>query len=215
LTNAIETPPFAPADRHHDRATLDFYEANARPYAEARLDAIAPDLPPFLARLERGCRILELGCGSGHDAAAMQALGFDVDATDGTPAMAALASEQLGRPARVLRFDALDASEAYDAVIAHAALLHVSPGGLPAILTRIWTALRPGGWHFASYKTGATPGWDAHGRYYNYPSREQADEMYRAAGAWADLCFEEYDGTGYFGAPARWLSVAARKQSSG
>ncbi|KPF69224.1 hypothetical protein IP88_11610 [alpha proteobacterium AAP81b] len=197
--------------RFHDDATLGFYAANARHYAAARPDEISPDLAAFLPRLTPGCRILELGCGSGRDAAAMAALGFDVDATDGTPAMAALASERLARPARVLRFDALDVCEGYDAVIAHASLLHVPLAGLPVILARICNALRPGGWHFASYKTGKPPGWDEHGRYYNYLSRRDADHSYRDAGAWAEIAFAEYDGQGYFGAPARWLGVTARK----
>ena len=134
-----------------------------------------------------------------------------VDATDGTPAMAALAQERLGREVRVLRFEQLEAEERYDAIVACASLLHVPHAGLSEILARIWLALKPGGWHFASYKTAGFEGWDAHDRYYNYLARDEAERLYRESGAWAEMDFEEFDGLGYFSASARWLTVSARK----
>ena len=165
----------------------------------------------FLPNLTPGCRILELGCGSGRDAAEMQRLGFDVDATDGTKAMAALASERLIRPARVLRFDELDVVEGYEAIVACASLLHVPHSALPSVLARIWRALKPGGWHFASYKTAGSQGWDIHKRYYNQLTRRDAERGYSEAGAWASISFDEYDGPGHFSAPSRWLTVTGQK----
>jgi SAM-dependent methyltransferase len=194
-----------------DPATLDFYSHNAATYVGARPAEIAPDLLAFLPRLPPGAFVLELGCGAGLDAAGMEQLGFVVDATDATAAMVAIASQRLSRPARVLRFDELAAAGEYDAVVACAALLHVPAAALPSVLTRIWTALKPGGWHFASFKTGNAPGWDAHGRYYNQPSQADAERAYGEAGAWSELAFAQYDGVGYFSAPTRWLTVTARK----
>jgi SAM-dependent methyltransferase len=196
---------------HAPTTTLTFYDTNASDYSGARPDIPSPDLLAFLPRLAPGSRILELGCGAGRDAAEMIAMGFDVDPTDGSPAMAALAAQRLGRPVRVLRFGELVAHEAYDAVVACASLLHVNRADLRDVLRRVHAALRPGGWHFASYKTGEAEGPDAHGRYYNQPSRADADRLYRAAGDWASLDYDEYDGTGYFSAPCRWLTVAAQK----
>lgn len=196
-----------------DRSTLAFYQANAATYVEARPAIASPDLLGFLPNLEPGALILELGCGSGHDAAEMERRGFRVDATDGVPAMAAIASKRLDAGARVLRFDDLNAADHYDAVIACASLLHVPIADLPEVLERIWRALKPGGWHFASFKTDGQPGWDKHGRYYNYPDRASAIEAYEAAGTWSSLDFQSYDGTGYFSEPARWLTVWAQKQA--
>lgn len=142
----------------------------------------------------------------------MKELGFNVDATDGTPAMAALASERLGQNVRVMRFDELDGCETYDAIVACASLLHVPRDGLVAILGRIWNALKPEGWHFASYKTAEQEGWDMHRRYYNYITRVDAERMYCEAGGWTSLDYVEYDGFGYFSAPARWLTVTGRKK---
>ena len=194
-----------------DRSTLQFYDGNAVSYSSARPEEVSPDLMAFLPNLAPGSRILELGCGSGCDAAEMQRLGFNVDATDGTPAMAELAGKRLGQPARVLRFDELDATECYDAVVACAALLHVPHSELPSIFARIWRSLKPGGWHFASYKTAGAPGWDVHKRYYNQLTWQDASQFYGQAGRWASIDFDEYDGVGHFSAPSRWLTVTCRK----
>ena len=128
--------------------------------------------------------------------------------------MAALASNRLLRPARVLRFDELDEIEAYDAVVACASLLHVPHSALPSIIVRIWRALKPGGWHFASYKTAGCQGRDVHKRYYNHLGCQEADRIYGQAGAWASINFDEYDGEGHFSDPSRWLIVTGRKALS-
>lgn len=203
--------PPSPTPSPFDQDTINFYDSNAVSYSAARPDEVTPELVAFLSNLSPGSRILELGCGSGCDAAEMARRGFEIDATDGTPAMAALASERLGRAVRVLRFDDLDAQESYDAVVACASLLHVPLLALPAILTRVWKALKPGGWHFASYKTAGAEGRDKHQRYYNYLERQDAERIYGETGIWASIMCDEYDGVGHFSEPARWLTVTAQK----
>ena len=194
-----------------DAATLQFYQTNARSYLEARPATASPDLLAFLPRLKAGSSILELGCGGGDDALAIERLGFRVDATDGVAAMAAIAGRRLARGARVLRFDQLDATDRFDAVVACASLLHVPAAELSAVIGRVWRALKPAGWHFASFKTAASPGRDRFGRYYNYPDEARAHEMYRSAGQWAALAFDSYEGAGCCSEPARWLTVIAQK----
>ncbi|UZK69686.1 class I SAM-dependent methyltransferase [Sphingomonas sp. S1-29] len=194
-----------------DASTLEFYQTNAPSYIGARPDEVSPDLLAFLPHVPAGARILELGCGGGSDALAMERLGYRVDATDGVAAMAAIANERLSHGARTMRFDQLNATAEYDAVVACASLLHVPAKELPVVLRRIHEALTAEGWHFASFKTGGSPGWDQHGRYYNYPDEDDMEAAYRSAGHWARLAFETYDGVGYFSEPARWLTVTAQK----
>jgi SAM-dependent methyltransferase len=196
-----------------DQQTLDFYAEQAETYIGHRVDKIDVGVAEFLQRLTLGARILELGCGGGIDAAHMLARGFDVEPTDGVAEMAAKAEARLGRPVRVMRFDELDVTERYDAVIANASLLHVPLTELTPIFARIWRALKPGGWHLATYKTAAEPGYDEHGRYYNYLSRDEADRQYGAAGEWELIDYKECAGVGYFSAPAQWLEVIARKRA--
>jgi SAM-dependent methyltransferase len=195
----------------HDPATLAFYAAEATSYTSVRPDSVAPHLSAFLNRLLPGASILELGCGGGCDAEYMIERGFAVEPTDGVAEMAAHAEARLGRPVRVMRFDQLDAVERYEAVIANASLLHVPQVALADVLARIWRALKSGGWHLASYKTGGPAGSDEFGRYYNRPSRVQIEAIYREAGRWRTTEIEESFEPGHFGKPSAWLKIVARK----
>lgn len=198
-------------DAAFDPATLDFYAREAAVYTASGPDGISRHLPAFLARLPPGARILELGCGAGRDSAHMIEQGFDLDPTDGVDAMARQAAQRVGRPVRLLRFDELDIDRGYDAVWASASLLHVPRAALGDVLGRIWRALKPGGWHGATYKGGGTEGRDAHGRYYNYPDAPTLRALHRAAAPWSDLETEEYPGGSYGGAPSPWVSILARR----
>ena len=71
-----------------DKATLTFYCREAPAYVAKSKVGASQWLAHFIQALPTRARILELGCGSGRDAEALLAHGFDVDATDGTPAMA-------------------------------------------------------------------------------------------------------------------------------
>lgn len=194
-----------------DPETLAFYAAEAPVYTSSRPDGISRHLIGFLERLPIGGSILELGCGGGIDAAHMIARGFTVDPTDGVAEIVEQAQARLSTPVRVLRFEDLADTEKYDAVVANASLLHVPREGLVAILNKVWCALKSGGWHMASYKGGGAEGRDEHGRYYNYLSRSDAEDYYRAAGEWDVLEFEESIGGGYFGKVGPWIKVTARK----
>lgn len=199
------------AGRAFDPATIDFYEREAPDYVASGIDGTNRHLPGFLARLTPGSRILELGCGGGRDAAHMLARGFDVEATDGVPAMAALASRRLGRAVRVMRFDQLDACECYDAVYASASLLHVPRSGLPDAIERVWNALKPGGWHFASFKGGGAEARDRLGRLFNFLDASELREVYCDGREWSRLETTEGEGGGYDGRRWPWTMVTARK----
>lgn len=195
----------------HDAATLRFYADEASAYAANGRGRASQHLDGFLARLPPGARVLELGCGDGRDSQAMLARGFDVDPTDGSPEMALEAGRRLSRPVRVLRFDELDAVEAYDAVWAHATLLHAPRSALPDALSRIFRALKPGGLHFANFKAGDAEGRDRFGRYYNYPSIAEIEAAYRGAADWALVAVEAYEGGDYGGGRRPWVAITARR----
>src|SRR6187397_3523857 len=141
-----------------DRKTFEFYQNRAVEWAAHLPHAHSPALDAFLDRLQPGASILELGCGDGREAARMVERGFEVHPSDGTPAMARLASERLGREVPVLDFAELEAVEAYDAVWCQASLLHLAEDELMPVLARIHRALRRAGWHWASYKDGTAGG---------------------------------------------------------
>jgi SAM-dependent methyltransferase len=193
-----------------DEGTLQFYRSNARSYADW---AKAPStrLRGFLALLPAGGSILELGCGAGNHSAVMLAEGFSVRATDGSPEMAEIASQRLGHPVEAMRFDQLDAHDAYDGVWASACLLHVPRDELAGILARVHRALRPSGVFYASYKMGEGDGRDSLGRYYNYASPEWLEAAYATAGPWITLSSDRNVIQSFDGTPANMLHLVVRK----
>ena len=193
-----------------DPATYDFYQQNAPHYAMSTALAPSRHLGPFLDRLKPGSDVLELGCGTGQDSAVIAKRGFRLDATDGIPAMIAKANERHAVSARLMRFDELAAVERYDAVWAHACLLHCPRGQLPGVLGRIHRALRAHGWHFANFKLGDCEGRDLLGRLHNFPSAGWLRDAYLAAG-FALVEDEIYPGKGADGTQRDWIALTLRK----
>lgn len=194
-----------------DPATIAFYEESAPRYTLSFGQAPSRDLDPFLDRLAPGSHILELGCGGGRDAARMMERGFNVDATDGVAAMVKKANERFNVGSRQMRFDELEAIAVYDAVWAHACLLHVARADLPDILARIHRALRPGGLHYACYKLGDGEGRDLLGRLHNFPPAEWVRGAYAAAG-FTLLDESIWEGEGADRTVRDWIAVTVQKR---
>ena len=125
--------------------------------------------------------------------------------------MAGEASRRLGRPIETLLFHELSEVDAYDGVWANACLLHVPRSELAQVLALIWRALKPAGYFYASFKTGADEGRDLLNRYYNYPSPDWLRTAYAEAGSWSSLSIETGEVRGFDGKLAQMLFVVARK----
>jgi SAM-dependent methyltransferase len=194
-----------------DEDTLQFYRRNAEAYG-GWAKAPSTRLKGFLALLPPDSAILELGCGAGNHSAEMLAAGFAVRATDGSPEMAEIASRRLGQCVDVMRFDQLDADEAYEGVWASACLLHVPRNELIGVLMRIRRALKRDGLFYASYKIGeGGDGRDTLGRYYNYPSPEWLDAAYAAAGPWRLIKSDTSEIESFDETPATMRHLVMRK----
>lgn len=199
-----------------DPATLAYYEQNAPFYTASTAEFHHRHLDPFLSRLPSGSFVLELGCGSGCDARRILDAGYRLDATDGAAAMVRKAKERFDVDARQMRFDELDASETYDAVWAHASLLHATRAALPGILGAIHTALKPGGLHFANYKLAddihRDEGPDLLGRWTNLPSPNLLEDLYSEAG-FSIIERDRFAGKGSDGTQRDWLALTLRKDN--
>lgn len=194
-----------------DDKTQDFYRERGADWAAHLPHEWSPQLDPFLDRLNPGARILELGCGDGRDAARMIERGFNIHPSDGVHEMARMASERLNRKVTVLPFDQLAEDQAYDAVWAHASLLHVARDALPDVLRRVYRALRLGGFHFANFKGGEAGARDKFGRYYNYLSNEGLHKAYERAGHWTLLEFASAEGGSFDGQRLIWHDVISQR----
>ncbi|MFZ1742236.1 MAG: class I SAM-dependent methyltransferase [Pontixanthobacter sp.] len=193
-----------------DPATIAFYEANAPRYTQKFGRQPNRHLDPFLDLLEPGAKLLELGCGSGQDSARIIERGFSLVATDGTPAMVAKTKELRGIEARLMRFEELSAVGQYDAVWAHACLIHIARAEFADILAAIHRSLRSGGLHFANFKLGNGEGRDPLGRLHNFPDEDWLETSYRGAGLNV-VQTERYKGEGADGVVRNWFALTVQK----
>ncbi|MFT4184029.1 MAG: class I SAM-dependent methyltransferase, partial [Rhizobium sp.] len=176
--------------------TATFYDDNATLYAGRKRNLPQHRLDAFLAGLPAGASILELGCGGGQDAAYMISRGFDVTPTDGSTELARQAEMLIGRPVKIMRFEALDAEAMFDGVWAEASLLHVPRTSLGDVLDRVRRALKDDGIFHATFKAGDAEGHDMFGRYYNYPSAAWLTSLL-GEGGWRKIEMVEADGGGF------------------
>ena len=131
-------------------STLEFYNEHApnlvKTYAGAG--------PTYLAHLKTLLRresstVLDIGCGTGRDVAALRADGFDAIGVDASPTMIAAGVDHYGLETRRLRADTLpelrSISERYDAVLCAAVLQHIPDSQLLDSLYRIRSLVAPDG----------------------------------------------------------------------
>ncbi len=166
-----------------DPQTMQAYARQARSYTEC-FSRTKPDgdLKAFMDGLPTGAKVLDLGCGPGNSAAMMLDAGFDVDAMDASPEMAAMGKERFGIDIRIARFDQLDAVDLYDGIWANFSLLHAPHKDVPNHLTKIKTAMRRGGLLHIGLKTGVGSKRDDLGRMYYFHTVDGMHQLLADAG---------------------------------
>ncbi|MEY4765496.1 MAG: hypothetical protein RI907_2169 [Pseudomonadota bacterium] len=135
--------------------TTDYYDDNAEAFFQS---TVGVDMSPlhtrFLQHLAQGATILDAGCGSGRDAKAFKDLGHRVEAFDASAELAKLASSHLQQSVTVRSFLDVHEVAVYDGIWACASLLHLPQADVPLALHKLWTALKPQGVLYVSFKLG-------------------------------------------------------------
>ena len=127
--------------------TLGYYEEAAGSLADRYERADVKQLhQELLAALEGHSPLLELGCGSGREAAFLTSKGFEVVATDGSPSMLEEAKRlhpELARTARVMQVPSHFPfqSGTFAGVYAVAVLMHLDVDDITLVLEEIWRVL--------------------------------------------------------------------------
>lgn len=188
-----------------DPQTIGVYDARAHEYDALNVRPSENEsLQAFIGALPEGARVLDLGCGPGHWAAQMVCEGLQVEATDASAEMVALASMKPGVPAEQATFDSLDAVQHYDGIWANFSLLHAPRADMPGHLARLHRALKPGGVLHIGLKLGDGEARDALGRFVTYYTQPDLTELLRTAGfalGWAQGGRD----TGFDGTETDWI----------
>jgi len=133
----------------------DYYQQHAeRFFSETVTVDMSALYQPFVAHLKPGARMLDAGCGSGRDAKAFSAMGYDVEAFDASAELVALARQHSGLPVEQKRFEEVSTVERYNGIWCCASMLHVPLAELPEVMSRLARALKPDGGWYVSFKYG-------------------------------------------------------------
>jgi SAM-dependent methyltransferase len=108
----------------------------------------------FLKNLPEGCKILDMGCGSGRDAYYFHSKGFEVEAFDASHEMVRLASEATGLKINQSTFENYITNHPFDGIWACASLLHLPKMQHPKIFLKYYKTLNLGGKFYMSFKYG-------------------------------------------------------------
>lgn len=162
--------------------TLEWYNANAETFAAG---AHGVDLgvlqATFTEHLAPAARVLDVGAGSGRDALAFEAAGYEVTALEPSEVLARRVESLIRGPVWKITADALEIEGAFDGVWACASLLHVPRANTEEVMRRVLRALVPGGVFYVSFKRGEGERWEA-GRYFADHTGESLGALLSAVG---------------------------------
>jgi SAM-dependent methyltransferase len=201
------------------RVTVASYDADAEAYRAATVgadDRIGAALDRFAAAVPPGARVLEIGSGSGRDAAGLEARGLSVRRTDVTPGFVRLLRAE-GHDADVvdpLTDDLADPARPapYDGVWASASLLHVRREDLPTVLANLASVTRVDGVLQLAVKEGDGARFSTHGevsgpRHFTFWREAGLREVLDRAG-WDVASLDRFPGR----RGETWLTVGARRR---
>jgi len=135
--------------------SIEYYNQNAKTFYDGTLavdmSSLYSHFEPFLCE---GGLILDAGCGSGRDSLYFQQRGFQVVAMDASSELAQMATQLIGLPVEICRFDEFHHGEAFDGIWACASLLHVPMAELAPVVQHLANLLKSGGLFYCSFKYG-------------------------------------------------------------
>lgn len=166
-----------------DAETIAVYDRECADYARmTQSDARDRQLAKFIAAMAPRARVLDLGCGPGTAAHVMADAGLEVDATDASREMVALAAAHPGVTAWQATFDEIAGEDLYDGIWANFCLLHAPRAAIPTHLKAIAKALKPGGRFHIGVKLGSGEERDSVGRLYTYFAEDELEGLLAGAG---------------------------------
>ncbi|MGM9877329.1 MAG: class I SAM-dependent methyltransferase [Bacilli bacterium] len=159
-------------------STLTYYNNNAYEYFNTtKMNTLNNLYSIFLNYIPTKGKILDFGCGSGRDSKYFKDKGYDVYLLDGSINLANIVEVELGLKVKVQDFNDFDEKDKYDGVWACASLLHVKKENLSNIILKLVKSIHDDGILYISMKDGEGEEIDKFGRYYNYVSEKEVEDL--------------------------------------
>ncbi|MDY7030271.1 MAG: class I SAM-dependent methyltransferase [Spirochaetota bacterium] len=200
--------------------TIEYYEANAEELASRYESADVSELHSrLLATFRPGSSLLEVGCGTGREAAFLIETGCDVDCIEASRSMISLALEYhpelQGRLINGEVPGCLESiSKKYDGIYSIATLMHLEIDDIPVVLERFHSRLKTSGRILISVPLSRpdleASGYDPKNRYFLLLSEEEWCDAICAAGFTVIETSINADGMGR--SSVKWLSCVAVKK---
>jgi len=192
---------------HHGSTLVDTYESLDFKAAHGWLLDLLPERPGI---------ILDVGAGSGRDAAGLVAIGHEVVAVEPSSSMLREGSMR-HEDARIRwledRLPALDATHrtglTFDLILLSGVWQHVAPGDRPRAFRKLVRLLNPGGVLAITLRMGAA---DPEREMYEV-SRAEIESLARGHGAFVERCVEAEDRLGR--GDVHWIQLAVRLPDDG
>jgi len=135
--------------------TITYYNNQSKQYTQ---DTQSLDFSEFqnafLAYLQPGALIVDLGCGAGRDSKAFMERGFRVIAVDGSKELATVAAEYIGQEVLCETFQQYMPATMVDGIWACASLLHLPEDEIKEVIAKLTEKLNPDGVFYMSFKNG-------------------------------------------------------------
>ncbi|MEO0618763.1 MAG: methyltransferase domain-containing protein [Pseudomonadota bacterium] len=197
-----------------DNATIAFYDANARDYAEASHETRdEKQLARFCDLVRAGGTVCDLGSGNGWASAALRDAGFNVHPIDGSTGLAREAKSRFDLDVTVMPFEEFAARDAYDGIWAAWSLHHAKRASFPSLLARVVGALRSDGVLYLAMKGGSGEKRDSLDRLYAYYSTDELKAELTTNGMEMLDC-QTFDGDGFDGSRTPMHMILARRKCS-
>ena len=192
-----------------DTETIAVYDKQAGSYADLfKRGDVDPTLLDFMAQIEPGGYILDLGCGPASASSVMRQRGLRVDPVDASAEMVQLANSRYDIGARVALFSDISCHNVYDGVWANFSLLHATANDCRHIISALHDALKPSGIFHLGMKTGSGSARDRLGRFYTYYSEQELIQILTEAGFEIDHV-KNGEGRGLAGTVDPWVTIRA------
>ncbi len=198
--------------------SVKWYDQNAEAVTE-QYESVSPQvvhswLVDFLPK--RSASALDVGAGSGRDAAWLSSLGFDVVAVEPSKNMRELAVKKHGSSVFRMVDDAMPSLEnvtkigmSFDIILVSAVWMHLPSSDRPRAFRKLINLLKPGGLLAITLRDGdLNPE-----RSFNAVSREEIETLAKSHGAFIEFCSDAKDQLKRTG--VNWIQMAVRLPDDG